>query len=233
LFSWGKVWCELAIQESVQAEERILNGTCGPSPLTTVRHAKPRIDTWQVEDPRKGWDNMVNDWEAAGKKGGEEKGSITRAYSFQTRMEQAPNPNSRVTLAKEKDEFGIPLANLHWQLTDLDKRSLRRINQIIGQQAGAAGFARLKLIESLRDDNDSSWPEGTSAGWHHMGTTRMSDDPKKGVVDKNCQVHGITNLFVAGSGCYTTSAAPNPTLTLVALSLRLSDFLRSSLDQKK
>jgi choline dehydrogenase-like flavoprotein len=60
-----------------------------------------------------------------------------------------------------------------------------------------------------------------------MGTTRMADDPKKGVVDANCQVHGIGNLYVAGSACYATSGAPNPTLTLVALSLRLSDYVKS------
>ncbi len=62
-----------------------------------------------------------------------------------------------------------------------------------------------------------------------MGTTRMSDDPKTGVVDAQCKVHGIANLFVAGSGCYATSGAPNPTLTLTALSLRLSDHVKTLL----
>ncbi|MGB5361361.1 MAG: GMC family oxidoreductase, partial [Eudoraea sp.] len=65
-------------------------------------------------------------------------------------------------------------------------------------------------------------------GWHHMGTTRMSADHNKGVVDANCKVHGISNLFIAGSGCFSTAGAPNPTLTLVALSLRLSDYLKTS-----
>jgi len=78
----------------------------------------------------------------------------------------------------------------------------------------------------LRNPDDHSWPEFTGGGWHHMGTTRMSDDPKKGVVDANCKVHGIANLFMAGSSCYVTAGAPNPTLTVVALSLRLSDHLK-------
>jgi choline dehydrogenase-like flavoprotein len=81
-------------------------------------------------------------------------------------------------------------------------------------------------MEYLRDEYDYSWPEFTGGGWHHMGTTRMSDDAKQGVVDANCKVHGINNLYIAGSSCYVTAGAPNPTLTLVALSLRLSDHLK-------
>jgi len=65
-----------------------------------------------------------------------------------------------------------------------------------------------------------------------MGTTRMSDDPKQGVVDANCKVHGISNLFIAGSSCFTTAGAPNPTLTLVALTLRLSDHVKELMKNK-
>jgi choline dehydrogenase-like flavoprotein len=62
-----------------------------------------------------------------------------------------------------------------------------------------------------------------------MGTTRMHDDPKQGVVDRNCRVHGIDNLFVAGSSVFPTGGAANPTLTLLALTLRLADHLRPRL----
>jgi len=82
-------------------------------------------------------------------------------------------------------------------------------------------------MEYLQDEKDDSWPAFTGGGWHHMGTTRMSDDPKTGVVDANCKVHGIANLHVAGAACYVTSAAPIPTLTLIALSLRLSDQIKA------
>ena len=94
---------------------------------------------------------------------------------------------------------------------------------------GIAGIGRIKLMDFLHDGNENSWPEGVNGGWHHMGTTRMSEDPRKGVVNSDCQVHGITNLHVAGSACYVTAGAPNPTLTLVALSLRLSDHIRESM----
>jgi choline dehydrogenase-like flavoprotein len=94
------------------------------------------------------------------------------------------------------------------------------------EEVGRARMGRLKLMDYLADRNDNSWPDFTGGGWHHMGTTRMSNDPKQGVVDSNCKVHGISNLYMAGSSCFTTAGAPNPTLTLVALTLRLSDHVK-------
>jgi choline dehydrogenase-like flavoprotein len=121
----------------------------------------------------------------------------------------------------------MPRATLHWVLTPLEKHSIRKIYELIGQQIGRAGAGRVKMLEYLWNENDDTWPEFTGGGWHHMGTTRMSDNPKNGVVDANCKVHGIANLHVAGASCYATAAAPNPTLTVVALSLRLSDHLKT------
>ena len=225
-----KLWCELAIAKDVQIKNKILNGTTGLSPLAIAKHQQARMDVWQNEDPRKAIDNLLKSWGDAGRAAEREKGhAIERAYEFQTRIEQAPNPDSRVTIGAEKDELGVPRANLHWALTELDKRSIRSVNQLIGQEIGRAGLGRVRLKEFLRDEQDMSWPVGTNGGWHHMGTTRMGTDPAKSVVDSNCQVHGINNLYVAGAGCYTTSAAPNPTLTLVALSLRLSDYVKDKL----
>ena len=187
------------------------------------------METWQDDDPRKSGENTFKNWDKADEAAKNEKGNIERAFQLNTRIEQAPNPNSRINIGTEKDELGVPRANLHWQLTDFDKRSIRKIYQILGQQIGIAGIGRLKLMEFLQDENDNSWPDGTNGGWHHMGTTRMSEDPKDGVVDANCKIHGISNLFVAGAACYPTSGAPNPTLTLVALSLRLSDFIKEKM----
>ena len=87
-------------------------------------------------------------------------------------------------------------------------------------------------MKYLRDENDESWPTFTAGGFHHMGTTKMNNDPKKGVVDSNCKVHGLNNLFVAGSSCFPTAGAVNPTLTIIALSLRLSDFIKSKIKEK-
>ncbi|HTH54693.1 MAG TPA: GMC family oxidoreductase [Cyclobacteriaceae bacterium] len=223
-----RLWCELALTKEVQFENKILNGTMGPSRLAVARHIPSRMLEWQSEDPRKSWKTMRRNYSKGDSIARVEniKGAIERAYEFQTRIEQAPNPNSRITLDTEQDELGMPRANLHWQLTELDKRSVRKVNFLVGQELARAGVGRVRLNEFFRDENDMAWPPGTNAGWHHMGTTRMGTDLNKSVVDSNCQVHGINNLYVAGSGCYVTSAAPNPTLTIVALSLRLSDFVK-------
>jgi choline dehydrogenase-like flavoprotein len=122
----------------------------------------------------------------------------------------------------------MPRAKLDWQLTELDKRSMRTYYKMLGQEMGRSGVGRVQLKDWLLSD-DRTWPSFLSGGWHHMGTTRMSADPKQGVVDANCRVHGIGNLYVAGAAVYPTAGAANPTLTLVALSLRLSDHIRTKL----
>lgn len=234
LYSWSsgtRTSAELAITEKAQTENEILNGTVSLYPLTFSQNIKNEMDVWNNEDPRKSAENFWNNLSEARKAAEKVKeGAVSRAFQLHTRIEQAPNPDSRVTIGGEKDELGVPKTKLNWELTELDKRSIRRIYQLLGQQMGISGLGRVRLKEFLRDENDnSSWPADLNAGWHHMGTTRMSDDPKRGVVTADCQVHGISNLYVAGSGCYTTSGAPNPTLTLVALSLRLSDHVKGKM----
>ena len=98
--------------------------------------------------------------------------------------------------------------------------------ELLGQEMGRAGLGRVQMMDWLLDGDDEAWPNILSGGWHHMGTARMHSDPKQGVVDPNQKVHGLSNLFVAGSDVYPTSSAVNPTLTLVALTLRLTDHLR-------
>jgi choline dehydrogenase-like flavoprotein len=140
-----------------------------------------------------------------------------------TRIDPAPNPNSRVSLGATRDALGLPRVQLDWQLSPLDKRSVRRTLEIVGAELGRAGLGRLQLN---LDDDDTTWPDDTRGGWHHMGTTRMSDDPRQGVVDRNCQVHGVANLFVAGSSVFPTAGSGTPTMTLVALALRLADHVK-------
>jgi choline dehydrogenase-like flavoprotein len=151
------------------------------------------------------------------------------AYTLSTRIEQAPNPNSRISLDTEKDALGVPRAQLHWELSNLEKKSMRTFYHVLGKQIGQAGLGRIKLYEFLRDEKDETWPATTGGGWHHMGTTRMSNDPKLGVTDAHCQVHGIDNFYLAGSSNFVTAGAPNPTLTLVALTLRLSDHMKQKI----
>jgi len=149
---------------------------------------------------------------------------LTR-FQLNTRMEQAPDPASRVTLSEETDALGVPRADLHWTLSEQDKRSIRVINEAVGQELGRIGLGRVQLMRWLRAD-DASWPDFLTGGWHHMGTLRMAERPENGVVDENCRVHGVDNLHVASSAVFSTGSCANPTLTIVALSLRLSDHLK-------
>jgi choline dehydrogenase-like flavoprotein len=225
LYFADKIKAELAITEAAQIQYGILNGTSKLRPLDVYKNVKPAIETWQDTDPRKALQTLQKSSWLTKLLRLKSKMVEPTAFLLDTRMEQCPNPNSRVTLGSDKDELGIPKAHLHWELTALDKYSLRKIHEIIGKEMAISGLGRVKLKEFLQDENNSNFHENADAGWHHMGTTRMSEDPKNGVVNPNCKVHGINNLFVAGSGCFVTAGAPNPTLTLIALSIRLSDHV--------
>jgi choline dehydrogenase-like flavoprotein len=144
------------------------------------------------------------------------------------RAEQAPNPDSRVMLSAERDATGLPRAVLDWRLTELDVRSVEGLVRALGAEARRLGLGEVDpapwLSESPRqwrtDPLVSTHPIG---GYHHMGTTRMSSDPRRGVTDAHARVHGIGNLYVAGSSLFPTSGWANPTLTIAALSLRIAD----------
>lgn len=226
LFQGGtKMRCELAISPAMQREHKMLNGTCSFYPEELVRSMRPVIDMWSSEDPRKNEETVKAAWSA-------HESPIARTpdgykvFQLKTRIEQAPNPDSRISLAAERDELGMPRAKLNWVLTPLEKYSIRMIYELIGRQVGLAAVGRIRLMDYLRDPDDHTWPNFTGGGWHHMGTTRMSADPATGVVDANCKLHSVSNLYIAGGSCFVTAAAPNPTLTIVALSLRLSSYLK-------
>ncbi len=136
--------------------------------------------------------------------------------------EQVPNPDSRVSLADTKDTLGLRRIRLDWRLTEQDRRSVYEHIRSAAIEYGALGIGRT-LIDIA---DDGRWPDKVGGGSHHMGTTRMHHDPRRGVVDHNCKVHGVGNLYIAGSSVFPTSGASNPTLTLVALTLRLADHLR-------
>ncbi len=232
-FSFGvtKARAELAICAEKQKQFEILNGTVSLLPLEMAKKMKPAIEAWNQEDPRISADRFMGGY-AKVEKETALPANGSRGYQLFTRIEQAPNPDCRVTLDTEQDGLGVPRVSLHWELSPLEKRSLRKIYELIGQEVGRTGVGRVRLMDYLTDANDTTWPSFAGGGWHHMGTTRMSDDPKLGVVDANCKVHGISNLFIAGSSCFATAGAANPTLTLVALTLRLSDHIKGLMKNK-
>ncbi len=149
-----------------------------------------------------------------------------KLLKFGAWTELVPDPESRVTLGKETDKFGQRQVKLKWRIGNQEKDSLINTLKIIGTELGRSNLGRLKL--NLNEK--SAWPwENMTPGLHHMGTTRMHTDAHKGVVDENCKIHGISNLYIAGSSVFPTFGHANPTLTITALALKLADHLKENI----
>ena len=144
--------------------------------------------------------------------------------------EQAPNADSRISLGENVDRLGLRQVLFDWKLSEIDRHSIEGLVQLIGEEVGRLGVGRVEMEPWLAADGDS-WPDENFGGHHHSGTTRMASDPSKGVVDADCRLFGTDNLYVAGSSVFPTIGGSNPTLTIVALALRLADHLRSSIEQ--
>jgi choline dehydrogenase-like flavoprotein len=143
-----------------------------------------------------------------------------RSMIIGCRAEQSPNPDSRVILENETDVFGVNKVRLDWRLTSQDSESLREARRILDKEWAFPNERAERSRVFHEQDIDFT------AAAHHMGTTRMHRNPKLGVVDESCRVHGIRNLFVAGSSVFPTTGWAPPTLTVVALALRLADFVK-------
>lgn len=139
--------------------------------------------------------------------------------------EQTPNPSSRVSLSAKRNRLGVRNARLDWRLLPSDRNSIRRAQEILGAELHAARLGR--LYDLLGDERPPALITGL---YHHLGTTRMHVDPRHGVVEPSCRVHGVSDLYVTGGSVFPTSGAANPTLTIVALAMRLADELKRVLN---
>jgi choline dehydrogenase-like flavoprotein len=168
----------------------------------------------------------------------------TIAY-FRLLGEQAPNPESRVKLVRERDALGMPRVELAWRPTQRDRQSMRRGLALLADELARAGVGRMQVgVGGIVLDSEALTEESVirafsvtpndfdtldfplEVGFHHMGTARMADSEQRGVVDANCRVHSIDNLYIAGSAVFPTSGTSTPTFTIVALALRLADHLQ-------
>ena len=141
--------------------------------------------------------------------------------------EQRPNPASRVRLSDRVDRLGVPVAAVEWRITDEDQRAIVRIGQLARDALVKAGLPKPVLEPWLVEGRVDEALIIDMA--HTLGTTRMSVDPKTGVVDRHCQVHGVDGLYVAGGSVFPTSGHANPTLMILALAIRLSDVIKARL----
>lgn len=143
---------------------------------------------------------------------------------LEIRAEQAPNPDSRITLDETRDALGVRRAVMDWRLGELDQYSLQEGARLFGGCVARNGLGRLQA-----GPRQTQLPQVQDAflhgGNHHYGTTRMGHSPANSVVDRNCRLHEVHNLYVAGSAVFPTTGHANPTLTIVALAARLAQHL--------
>lgn len=133
--------------------------------------------------------------------------------------EQPPNASSRVMLSPDRDALGMQRLVLDWRIDDSVYHGIDRLQQLLAHRLRETGLGSLQPGQGRPAFTDAS---------HHMGTTRMSQDPRLGVVDAQCRVHGTGNLFVASSAVFPSAGHANPTWTIIALALRLADHLKTA-----
>ena len=175
-------------------------------------------------------------------------------YALHYTWEQIPDPDSRVQLSSEKDALGQPRVKLDWRMSSMDRDVLLAAQRIVKEAIERPGLGGVEdacgseewetvLRESeewideivVRRNNqhlatlvpfEDARERPLIGSYHHLGTTRMSDDPHRGVVDRHCRVHGVENLSIAGGSVFPTGGISNPTLTILALAIRLGDRIK-------
>ncbi len=142
-----------------------------------------------------------------------------RLWNF---MEMEPIAENRLTLSETLDANGQPIPLIKIATTARDRKSIIELHRIFGEEMERAGIGRLESDLSKIDP----WPIVSDAS-HHIGGTIMGSDPKRSVVDTNLKVHSVDNLYICSSSVFPTSGNANPTYTIVALAIRLAEYLRN------
>lgn len=155
--------------------------------------------------------------------------SGSNTYDLHFHAEQIPSLESRVTLSGKTDALGIPVLEVDYRYADQDLESVLRAHELFKQHLESTDSGTLDFTTQ---DPTTYILQHSRDGIHQIGTTRMSTSPKEGVVDKNCRVHGTTNLYVASSSVFPTSSQANPTLTIVAFAIRLADTLKQTMPHR-
>ena len=231
---------KLALSEYEQRTQRLLNGVAYPvyeypkdSGIDALRdiyktlkqrHIPRNLSTklWRVAS------NIDQTASAAYQRFVRGRSTVTvpEHIHLQLSLEQAPNRESRVLLAKTLDTFGSPKAQVDWRLTELERCTALEFTKIVGAELERLGLAQVQP-ETWLQQVDETWLAHFNDVYHPAGTTRMSVNPREGVVDSDCKVYGVAGLYVAGGSVFPTSGWANPTLTIVALSLRLASYLKT------
>jgi choline dehydrogenase-like flavoprotein len=148
--------------------------------------------------------------------------SRANLYSLDFHAEQQPNPQSRVSLSAQTDSLGMARLHVDWRYTEGDVDTVTRALALLENDIRRS---KLGKFEYNPDTIEVEMTRYGAYGGHHIGTARMGSDPRSSVVDADCRVHGVDNLYIASSATFPTSGQANPTLTVVALALRLATHL--------
>lgn len=140
------------------------------------------------------------------------------SFSLQLHLEQPPSRPNRVRLSTRTDRLGVPRLRAEWQWSAEDRARHRRLRQVLAREFDRAGLGQITALDEGDPDPNAH---------HHAGTTRMHHDPAGGAVDPDGRVHCLENLYVAGSSAFPTAGFANPTLTVIALAVRLAERLQS------
>jgi len=138
--------------------------------------------------------------------------------------EQAPNSNSRVTLAEDRDATGLLKLCVNWRIGELELITIRNFVDHLARAMDVYEIAQVNIL-SERLQSVETLASYASDTFHHMGTVRMADSPQDGVVDSNCQLFGISNGYVCSSAVFPAGGFSNPTHTILALGVRLAEFI--------
>jgi choline dehydrogenase-like flavoprotein len=144
--------------------------------------------------------------------------------SIEAITEQRPNPDSRVTLSEKRDRLGVPLAKVDWRINDDERRTISRLALLASETFLNAGLPQPQLERWIAENRPNDAVIIDMA--HTIGTTRISNSPASGVVDQDCQVHGVAGLYIAGASTFPTSGHANPTLMILSIAIRLADTIK-------
>ncbi len=226
--SGGRVWEQMALSPELMQHRQVAGmnlWSCNPIPLRDFARARAeallRKPIPELMDLGRDAGAIIRD--AWGRLATTARYQAERERSgLRISLEQIPDPENRVRLSPQRDALGRRWAHLDFRLTDQGRRrddALRMAADALGLDGPSVARAARLMLRVGR----------VGFFWHHMGTTRMDPDPQRGVVDADCRVHGVENLFIAGSSVFPTGGTAPPTLTIVALALRLADHLAGEL----
>ena len=221
----------VGLTEETQTSEKLLAGSVQLIPIPDAnsgRRSAKRITNdlkrfdWPDDFAENLW-NVLSDLDGLAESGEIDRTGYARIWA---QTEQAPNRDSRVILDEETDALGMQKLVVDCRLQDIDHQTIHKLGTLYGSETARLGLGRVQL-NSVADSDTLIRPEMLESGCHHLGGARMATDRNKGVVDENCRVHGIDNLYIASSAVFPTGSDVNPTISIVALALRLTDHLHN------